>query len=195
MTDIVPPLEQVPIQPLPPLSERERIHACAMTAISLMQLGEDISVTDDDEAIARAVFSEGRTLSQAEMKMPGVVLKLDALLNEYDYALIEDANRIRNYVVNRLLEESTDRDTRCRLKALELLGKLSNVSAFTEHHEIKHIHEESTEELERRLRESLASIIDVPPVKDAELVTPAAANPPTAPDVPQLKPADILGAL
>ena len=158
MTDIIPPLERVPIEPLPPLSERARIHAAAMTAISLLQLGdESIQMHEEDENIARDIFSEGRTPTKTELQMPGVVMKLDALLTEYDYSIIEDANRLRNYVVNRLIEESTDKKN--GMKALELLGKLTEVGLFTERKEIMVTHQ-STEMLEDKLRESLTSLLN-----------------------------------
>lgn len=158
MTDIIPPLERVPIEPLPPLSERARIHAAAMTAISLLQLGdESIQMHEEDENIARDIFSEGRTPTKTELQMPGVVMKLDALLTEYDYSIIEDANRLRNYVVNRLIEESTDKKN--GMKALELLGKLTEVGLFTERKEIMVTHQ-STEMLEDKLRESLTILLN-----------------------------------
>lgn len=158
MTDIIPPLERVPIEPLPPLSERARIHAAAMTAISLLQLGdESIQMHEEDENIARDIFSEGRTPTKTELQMPGVVMKLDALLTEYDYSIIEDANRLRNYVVNRLIEESTDKKN--GMKALELLGKLTEVGLFTERKEIMVTHQ-STELLEDKLRESLTILLN-----------------------------------
>ena len=157
MPEIIPPIERVPIEPLPPLSERERIHAAAMTAISLFQLGdESITMTEEDENIARDAFTEGRKLTPYEMQMPGVVMKLDALLSEYDYSIIEDANRLRNYVVNRLIEESTDKKN--GLRALELLGKLSDVGLFTDRKEVLITHQ-STEDLEKRLQESLTILL------------------------------------
>lgn len=158
MPEIIPPVERVPIEPLPPLSERERIHAAAMTAISLLQLGDDsITITDEDEHIARDAFIDGRPLTKRELQMPGVVMKLDALLTEYDYSIVEDANRLRNYVINRLIEESTDRKN--SMKALELLGKLSDVGLFSDRKEVLITHQ-STEDLEKRLQESLTILLD-----------------------------------
>lgn len=123
-----------------------------------MQLGDDtITMSADDEDIARDAFIQGRNLTTYEMKIPGVVMKLDALLTEYDYSIIEDANRLRNYVVNRLIEESTDKKN--GMKALELLGKLTEVGLFTERKEIL-ITNQTTEDLEKRLQESLTILLD-----------------------------------
>jgi hypothetical protein len=178
MTVITPPLERVPIEPLPPLSERERIHAAAQTAISLMQLDDDpAEITEEEESIARSIFADSRKITPYELQMPGVVIKLDALLSEYDYALVEDAHRIRNYVVNRLLEESTN--PRHAIKALEMLGKLANVGLFVDRKEV-HITNQSTEDIESRLRDSLSILLDA---EDVTVIEPNPQNPPPAPEL------------
>lgn len=163
MTEIVPPLERVPIEPLPHISERERVHAAAQTAVSLMQLGDEFEITPEDEDIARSIFTSGRAVTRTEMQMPGVVVKLNALLDEYDYALIKDADRIRNYVINRLLEESTD--PKKSLRALELLGKVAAVDVFVERKEVMLTHQ-TTQDIENRLKDSLAILLDV---EDAQI--------------------------
>ena len=165
MIDLTPPLEIVPIEPLPPLSERERIHACAMTAIALQELGDsEINISEEDVHIARGLFTEGRDPTPNELKRSGVVMHLEALLTKYDYALIDDANRIRNYVTNRLIEESDHEDPKIRIRALELLGKLSNVGIFTEKHEIVISHQ-TTDVLEAQLKEHLTILLDPSEVK------------------------------
>lgn len=163
MTDILPPLERVPIEPLPPLEDRARIHAAAETAISMFHLDNvPVHISIEEEGIARNIFTAQRPPTRQEMEMPGVVLKLSALLDEYDYALIEDAGRIRNYVINRLLEESTD--PRHSMRALELLGKISEVSVFTERQELLITHM-TQDDMERRLRENLTILLDAEDVE------------------------------
>lgn len=165
MTDILPPLERVPIAPLPPLEDRARIHAAAETAITLFQLGnpsQALHISVEEEGIARNIFTAQRPPTMQEMEMPGVVMKLSALLDEYDYALIEDAGRIRNYVINRLLEESTD--PRHSMRALELLGKISEVSVFTDRQEVLVTHM-TQDDMERRLRENLTILLDADDVE------------------------------
>lgn len=172
MVEVVPPLERVPIEPLPPLSERARIHAAAQTVIAMMQLENELEghpdtplppPTEEEANIARSIFQDGRNPTPVELQMPGVVRQLDVMLTEYDYALIEDANRIRNYVVNRLLEES--QNPKNAMKALELLGKLSSVGAFTERAEVTVTHQ-TTEDLEKKLKDSLAILLDPSDITD-----------------------------
>ena len=155
MQEITPPLETVPIQSLPPLSEREQIDAAVTTVLSLMQLGDDVELTPEHEEIARDIFVEGRAPTKYELTQPGVVLKLGALLNEYDYDLLKEADSIRNFVVNRLIEES--QVPKNAMKALELLGRVTEVGLFTDRIEVKKT-DMSNEELDAKIKEKLQAL-------------------------------------
>jgi hypothetical protein len=64
-------------------------------------------------------------------------------------------------VTNRLLEESQNPDPRIRIRALELLGKHSDVGLFTDRSEVTITHQ-STDELKARLRAKLQRLIQKP---------------------------------
>lgn len=151
---LVPPLERVPTTAVPKPSTREEIFACANTAKLLQELGDDVEVTEEDATRARRIFEEGREPNTYEKQLPGVMLHLEALLTQYDYSLLEDANTIRNYVTNKLIEETECPDPRVRLKAYELLGKITEVGLFTERVEASITVKPSTE-LEALIREKL----------------------------------------
>jgi hypothetical protein len=159
---LIPPLETVPFDAVekPRLTDREEIFAAANTASLLRELGdEEITVEPEDEVRAQQIFEEARTPTQYERTLPGVMLKLEALLTEYDHSIIHDAQQMRNYVTNRLLEETRDPDPKIRLRAYELLGKISDVGLFAERKEIT-IKNQSTEELTDLLRAKLTRLID-----------------------------------
>jgi hypothetical protein len=168
---LIPPIETVPFDAVekPRLTDREEIFAAANTAKLLQDLGDDIDVEPEDEVRAQQIFEEGRTPSRYERTLPGVMLKLEALLTEYDYSIIHDAQQVRTYVTNRLLEETSDPDPKIRLRAYELLGKISDVGLFTERKEITVKHQ-STEELTDLLRSKLNRLIEgeAREVEDAE---------------------------
>jgi len=168
---IIPPLEQIPLGDSPKLSDREDIFACAQTAKMLQDMGDAIEVTEDDEGRAQELFESARPPTKYERQLPGVMLKLEALLTQYDHMVIEDAQQVRNYVTNRLLEESNDPDPKIRMRALENLGKISDVGLFTERKEIT-IHDKSTEELTDLLRSKLTRLIDgdAEEIADGEVV-------------------------
>lgn len=159
---LIPPLETVPFDAVekPRLTDREEIFAAANTANLLLELGDDeITVEPEDEVRAQQIFEEARTPTRYERTLPGVMLKLEALLTEYDHSIIHDAQQMRNYVTNRLLEETSDPDPKIRLRAYELLGKISDVGLFAERKEIT-IKNQSTEELTDLLRAKLTRLID-----------------------------------
>jgi hypothetical protein len=120
---------------------------------------EEITVEPEDELRAQDIFESARAPSRYERTLPGVMLKLEALLTEYDYSIIHDAQQVRTYVTNRLLEETSDPDPKIRLRAYELLGKISDVGLFTERKEVT-IKHQSTEELTDLLRSKLNKLID-----------------------------------
>ena len=154
----IPPLEATPPIPTKLVGTREKIHAAAMTACAMMALGDDEIPADevmDGRDLARKIFHAGREPTEEELKRPAVVLHLEALLTEYDHEIIQDATSVRRYVTHRLLEESApDKDPKYALRALENLGKITEVGLFTERVEVT-VKQQSTEELEDKLKKAL----------------------------------------
>ena len=88
----------------------------------------------------------------------------------------------RNFITNKLLTIADCGDPKLELKALELLGKHSDVGLFTERSEIT-IHHRSSTELENSIKERIkrllnSDIVDVTPLDDldAQLGTPQLIN-------------------
>jgi len=114
------------------------------TVKALEAAGAKIETTEKDKTKAREIFSGKETLI-LNHDTPGTILHLDTLLSEYDKGLVNSALRLRNFVTNRLLEESTNADPKIRIKALELLGKIGEVGLFAERVEIVHSTKSSKE--------------------------------------------------
>lgn len=91
------------------------------------------------------------------------------LLTQYDMEIVQEAKRLRNYVTNKLLIESENPDARIRVRALELLGKISDVGLFTERTEIT-VNNRSTVELENSLREKVRRLMGVNDAEDAAII-------------------------
>ena len=74
----------------------------------------------------------------ANMKTPEAVKRVVGMLSSYDWQFVEESQRIRGFIVTKLLEEAEDHpDAKVRLRALELLGKVTDVGLFSERIEIK----------------------------------------------------------
>ena len=118
---------------------RERAKAAVETIKEIIHLGGEIEITEDDRATARSVATGTAPLKVNE-KNAGALVYLEAILAEYDRDLLNVSSRLRSYVTNKLLLETIDEDARIRIKALELLGKVTSVGLFSENLnvEVKH---------------------------------------------------------
>lgn len=159
----------IPLADYPPTFAdlKERVDA-AFAALATLEA--DVEVSDDDIAAAHQALSTPGKPSEVLLSSPGTIVHIKAILSEYDKAVVESAAQIRTFVTNKLLLESESPDPRIRIKALELLGKISDVGLFTEKTEITMRHR-PTEELEQLLRERLLKTLD------ADTPVPAYADP------------------
>jgi hypothetical protein len=95
---------------------------------------------------------------KVEVRQPAVALALGRYLSEYERQVIQDKVQVRTVVMNRLMEISQDEDNKIALKALELLGKASDL--FTERSEITITHQTS-DELKLALREKIRLLMEM----------------------------------
>lgn len=108
-----------------------------------------------DKTNARKVLLEERPLSAVQNSATAIHLR--ALLSEYDVQVVKTAAQIRTFVTNSLVEEAAP-GAKNRIRALELLGKISEVGLFTERSEVTVKHQ-TTIELEQKVRDKIAALI------------------------------------
>jgi hypothetical protein len=87
------------------------------------------------------------------------------MLTAYDWAFVEQARELRGYAVAQILEEVKHPDARIRLKALQMLGTVTEVALFTERVEVKKT-QMSDVELETRIKDKLNRFMGVIDVVD-----------------------------
>jgi hypothetical protein len=153
---------------------RQAVEVSAATALVMEELGMAFDMTEKDEKQAAELFNQMRNhpvvkeipnITQAE-----VAAKLGAFVKAYDQQIVVDAVQMRTAVTNKLISIADCGDPRYELKALELLGKISDVGLFTEKSEIT-IKHTTTEALELAIREKVkrlihSNTIDVEPLVD-----------------------------
>jgi hypothetical protein len=140
----------------------------------MTELGMPFEMTEEDEEAARKLFaqvdnkkkSDKQGINPTALYQGGVALKLSALLSEYDHRVVLDAAQARTYITNRLVEISSCGDTKSELRALELLGKMSDIGAFTDKSEITITHR-SANDLKQVIHEKISrllqgNVIDAP---------------------------------
>lgn len=158
-------------------SASEVLSAQYNTAELLTSLG----VTSDEDldkrqqkAAAREAFGALTTTADTEdqktklvqLKTPEAVRHLTGMLAAYDWEFVEMAKELRGYTVAKLVEETKSPNANIRLKALGLLGKVTEVGLFTEKVEIKKT-DLTEDEIDKKLKEKLAKFMDV---TDAEVI-------------------------
>ena len=155
-----------------PRDPQEKVKVSATTARLLGELGMPLDMTMAEAAEAQDLFAGHPEQEPGDVYKQGVAVRLSALLNVYDKQIVGDAVQLRHYITNRLIEISSCGTVKDELRALELLGKISDVGLFTEKQEIIVTHRTS-EELEHAIKERVkrlihSNIIDVTP-EDTEL--------------------------
>jgi hypothetical protein len=172
---------QIPIEPnldVPPPTNsfpqsgetyEERVKIAGNTALLLSELGMDDDISDEEEQLAAQMMAKLKPAEHKNSKptseetktlqRTGVALKLGAYLSEYEKQVVEDKVQVRTIVVNRLMEISQDEDNKVALKALELLGKASDL--FTERSEITITHKTS-DELKQAIKQRIQLLMQNP---------------------------------
>lgn len=185
---------------------KERAEAACATIDLLLGAGLDPELLvpkPDDEVLASQIVesfakdeektSQAITTDRLSTMTPASLLLVKDQLDEFGHAVVERAVQIRHLVTNKLLLESSNPDPKIRIRALELLGKISDVGLFTERSEVTITHQ-STDELKAKLREKFdklrkkLDVVDVEPLQadlktaplvvdlDSELGLPAPEN-------------------
>lgn len=126
-------------------------------------------------ALSSPLTAQQQRAAVLQMNTPPAVRKLVGMLTAYDWAFVEQAKEIRGYAVSKILEEVEHPDARIRLRALELLGKVTEVALFTDRVEVKRTALDDNE-LDAKIKEKLARFAGVVDVDAVEI--PAAQEPP-----------------
>jgi hypothetical protein len=184
--------------PLDKASPEETLNAQVNTTAWLEKLGVD----DDDKALkeanakaAQKVFTALSTNTPVaetkhqltQIKTPEAVRHLVAMLSAYDWEFVEQAKNLRGMAVAKILEETNHPDARVRLKALDMLGRITEVALFTERVEVKKADMSDTE-IDKKIKEKLNKFMGVVDVEDVTDITPEDTPAPEQDELQQPKP-------
>lgn len=156
------------------LDAAQTLQAQAKTADWLKELTDE-----DDSVISRAQEQNAASAFTAlttqdpnarnkilQMQVPEEIRSTMAMVSAYQWRFVEQAEELRSMAVTKIVEETNHPDARIRLKALEMLGKVTEVALFTDRLEVKKT-DVSEEELNTRIRQKLekymgkADIVDI----------------------------------
>jgi hypothetical protein len=176
MAIIVDPEVGVDIPDSAPCDDlKDYMAAAASTVEELVEHGLCVSPNEEDKDVAAKLTkayaedpvntSNKVTLRKAATLTPASLVLTNSILQEFGQLVAENAAQIRHMVTNKLILETDNPDPRVRIRALELLGKISDVGLFAEKSEVTVTHQ-STEDLRLKLRSKLAKLVN--PEEDSD---------------------------
>lgn len=156
-----------------PSTLAESVAIAANTADLIGQLGGSMDFKPEDFAkAAELVQGEKQTPQVKNVTTTGIARVLAIAIKEHDFQVFTDVQQARNFVTNKLVKIADCGDPKLELKALELLGKHSDIGLFTERSEIT-VHHTTSASLEDSIKARIkrllnAEVIDVSPIDDLD---------------------------
>ena len=192
-----PPATPQSVVPLTQATPDDIVAAQLNTADWLEKMGApstDDALKSAAASTAQQAFSALTTQTPEEqrkalmqLKTPPAVRHLTGMLTAYDWEFVEQAKELRGYAVSQILEETKHPDAKIRLKALDMLGRVTEVALFTDRVEVKKA-DLSDAELEAKIKDKInrfmqvTDVIDV--VESQDVVDEAPQNNEPTPDEP-----------
>jgi len=147
----------------------EEVAIAGATAELQVQLGAPLEVDESTAEKEKALLAQA--IAQKKTKAlisPNTAFAAAAFLRTYGQMLALDVSQARAAITNKLMELANCGDPKFELKALELLGKHSDIGLFTERSEITINYKDPTD-LENAIKERVkrllnADIVDVTPI-------------------------------
>jgi hypothetical protein len=134
-------------------------------------LGVPLDFSEEDAAREKELLQAvAKAKKPSNLKQPNTAFAAAAFLRTYGQQLAMDASAARSAITNKLMELANCGDPRFELKALELLGKHSDIGIFTQRSEIS-IKYDDPARLEKEIKERIkrllnASVVDTMPFGD-----------------------------
>ena len=146
-----------------------RTQAARTTALELAEHGLELKPTKEDEDVAARIAvayaddpektSKKATPKRLATLTPASLVLTGNILTEFGQSVVQSAVTVRHLVTNKLILETENADPRVRIRALELLGKISDVGLFAEKSEVTVTHQ-STDDLKAKLRTKLEKLVN-----------------------------------
>ncbi len=111
------------------------------------------------EQASRLITGTEKTATPKTVSISGQAKAASVLIKEFDFSAFSDQLQARNFITNKLITLADSGDPKVELKALELLGKHSDIGLFTERSEIT-IHHTTSSSLENSIKERIKRLMN-----------------------------------
>jgi hypothetical protein len=174
-----------------PKTHKDGIAIAVNTTAALESLGPSIDYEDKDLHKTAELFNgTDKPNAPKHIQVAAEAKAASVLIKKFDFQAFADIQQARTYITNKLVTLSDCGDAKIEIKALELLGKHSDIGLFTERSEIT-VHHTTSKGLEDSIKERIkrlmnADITDVTPLDDLDTLLGPAEE--TREDVPNVQP-------
>jgi hypothetical protein len=150
---------------------KDELTVTANTVDLLEGLGMQVEATPDDvEKTKRLVTAAIAGQKASTLQQPTAAFAAREFLKAYGNQLALDVHEVRSAMTAKLMEIANCGDPKFELRALELLGKHSDIGLFTERSEIT-VNYKTSSDLENAIKDRVkrllnADVIDVTPLGD-----------------------------
>lgn len=146
---------------LPPMTQQEELEVYARTIKLLSDLqGKPIEPDETDKSTARELakkmLGDGEKVDFANYRNETLAY-LAGMVTQYDQMVVRDLADLKIYVVNKLIEQSTNPDPKFAIPAIKALGEIDGVDAFKKRTELT-VQHKSAEEVESALLAKLEKL-------------------------------------
>jgi len=156
-----------------PKTHADSLAAAVNTVDLISQLGGDISFDNNDlEKAAGLITGSNKPNAPRSLMVSSEAKAASVLIKQFDFQAFSDQVQARNFITNKLIALADSGDPKVELKALELLGKHSDIGLFTERSEIT-IHHTTSASLENSIKERVkrllnSDVVDITPLDDLD---------------------------
>jgi hypothetical protein len=143
-----------------PATLLDEIAVAGNTAELQQSLGADFDVTEGDTQREKELLDAvANAKKPSNLTNQSTAFAAATFLRTYGQQLAMDAAEARAAITNKLMELADCGDPRYELKALELLGKHSDIGIFTERSEIT-VNYSSPEDLEKAIKDRVKNLLN-----------------------------------
>lgn len=156
-----------------PVTHSDAIAVATNTVDLIEELGGSIDYSNEDLRRAKElVTGAGKAKLPKSISISAEAKAVASIVKRHNFSSFNDALEARNFITNKLLMLADCGDPKVELKALELLGKHSDIGIFTDRSEVT-VHHTTSEGLEKSIKDRIkrllnSDVIDVTPIDDLD---------------------------
>ena len=143
-----------------PKTHADSVAIAVNTADLIEQLGGSLDFDNKSlEQAANLVTGTNKSDTPKTVSVPAQAKAASVLIKQFDYQAFTDQIQARNFITNKLILLADSGDPKIEIKALELLGKHSDIGLFTERSEIT-VHHTTSVSLENSIKERIKRLLN-----------------------------------